>query len=113
ASRGGGIQAADQGRVRCPERSVFCHRAAVGRRHHRAERNAAGAGAGLLRGAQCAGGGDEVWGVSNVSGARIAKTSRCIRCHFIPSETGSSLTYFFRCDTCATVYCEECPNSEK
>ena len=64
--RGGGVQAADQGRVRRAERSVLRDRAAVGRRHHRAERNAPRVGAGLFGGAECAGGGDEVRGVQDV-----------------------------------------------
>ena len=64
--RGGGVQAADQGRVRRTGRSLLRDRAALGRRHHRAERNAPRAGAGLFGGAQCAGGGDEVRGVQDV-----------------------------------------------
>ena len=61
--RGGGIQGADPRPVRGRGQSLLRHRAAVGRRHHHAAGNAARAGAGLFRGAQRAGAGDEVWGV--------------------------------------------------
>ena len=71
--RGGGVQAADQGRVRRTGRSLLRDRAALGRRHHRAERNAPRAGAGVFGGAECAGGGDEVWGVSGCEGVAAAK----------------------------------------
>ena len=60
------LQGADPRSVRGRGQSLLRHGAAVGRRHHRAERNAAGAGVGVLRGAQCAGAGDEVWGVQDV-----------------------------------------------
>ena len=52
--------------VRDRGQSVLRHRAAVGRRHHRATGNAARAGAVILGGAECAGAQDEVWGCSGV-----------------------------------------------
>ncbi len=62
--RGGGrFQSADPRAIRNRGESLLRHRAAVGRWHHRAERDPAGAGAGVFRGAQCAGAGDEVRGV--------------------------------------------------
>ena len=61
--RGGGIQGADPRAIRGRGQSLLRHRAAVGRRHHRAERDAARAGAGVFRRAQRAGAGDEVRGV--------------------------------------------------
>ncbi len=60
---GGGVQGADPRSIRDRRQSLLRHGAAVGRRHHRARRNAARAGAGVFRGAQRAGAGDEVWGV--------------------------------------------------
>ena len=52
--------------IRGRGQSLLRDRAAVGRRHHSAERDAARAGAGVLGDAQCAGGGDEVRGVPDV-----------------------------------------------
>ena len=63
AERGGSLQGADPRAIRDRRQSLLRHRAAVGRRHHRAERNAARAGAGVFRRAERAGAGDEVWGV--------------------------------------------------
>ena len=63
---GGGVQAAGAGAVRARGAPVLRHGAAVGRRHHRAGRDAAGGGAGAVGGAQCADTGDAVWGVSDV-----------------------------------------------
>ncbi len=45
----------------------YANRAAVGRRHHPAERNPPRAGAGVLGRAECAGAGDAVRGVSDVA----------------------------------------------
>ena len=56
--------------------SVLRHRAAVGRRHHSAERDAARAGAGVLGGAECADTGDAVRRVSDVVGF-AASLTRC------------------------------------
>ena len=61
--RGRGIQGADPRAIRDRGQSLLRHRAAVGRRHHRAGRDAPRAGAGVFRRAQCAGAGDEVRGV--------------------------------------------------
>ena len=65
--RGGGIQIPDPRSVRDRGQSLLRHRAAMGRRHHRAERNAARVGSRLFRRAQCAGARDEVWGVQDVA----------------------------------------------
>ncbi len=66
---GGGIQAADPRAIRGGGQSLLRHGAAVGRRDHRAERDAAGAGAVVFSGAECADPADEVWGVSDVGAA--------------------------------------------
>ena len=63
----GGLQGADPRAIRGGGQSVLRHRAAVGRRHHPAERDAPRAGAGAFGGAECADPGDEVRGVSDVS----------------------------------------------
>ena len=60
---GGGVQAAGAGAVRARGAPVLCDRAAVGRRHHHAGRDAARGGAGAVGGAQCADPGAAVWGV--------------------------------------------------
>ena len=57
------LQGADPRAIRDRRQSLLRHRAAVGRRHHRAVRDAPRAGAGVFRGAQRAGAGDEVRGV--------------------------------------------------
>ncbi len=58
-----GLQDTDPRPIRDRGQSLLRHRAAVGRRHHRASRDAPRAGAGFQRRAQCAGAGDEVRGV--------------------------------------------------
>ena len=63
AGRGRRIQGADPRTIRNRRQSLLRHRAAVGRRHHRAVRDAPRAGAGVFRSAECAGAGDEVRGV--------------------------------------------------
>ena len=61
--RGRRIQAADPRPIRSRGQSLLRHRAAMGRRHHRAGGDAPRAGAVLFRGAECADPGDEVRGV--------------------------------------------------
>ena len=56
--RGRRIQAADPRAIRSRGQSLLRHRAAMGRRHHHARRDAPRAGAVLFRGAQCADPGD-------------------------------------------------------
>ena len=62
-----GIQAADPRAVRPRGRSLFRHGAALGRRHHRAGRDAAGVVAGAVGDAECADPGDEVRGIQDVA----------------------------------------------
>ena len=59
--RRGRLQGADPRAVRGRGQSVLRHRAAVGRRHHPAERDAARVELGVLGGAECADPKDEVW----------------------------------------------------
>ena len=66
---GGGLQGADPRPVRGRGLALSRHRPAVGRRHHPALRNPPRAGAGLLRGAERAGAGDEVRRVPDVGDA--------------------------------------------
>ena len=54
AGGGGSIQGADPRAVRTQGHPVLCHRAAVGRRHHRSGRYAARAGTCVVGGAECA-----------------------------------------------------------
>ena len=63
---GGEIQTADPRSVRDREQSLLCHGPALGRRHHRAGRDAPRAGAVLLGDAQRADPGNEVRRVSDV-----------------------------------------------
>ena len=65
--RGGGIQGADPRAVRDAGPSLLRDRAAVGRRHHRSGRYAAGAGAGVVRGAERADPADPVRRVPDVT----------------------------------------------
>ncbi len=73
---GGGVQAAAARPVRGRGQPVLCDRAAMGRRHHRAERDAPRAGAGLLGGAECADRRDEVRRVQDVRHARTHDVAR-------------------------------------
>ena len=65
---GGRLQGADPRAIRNRRQSVLRHRAAVGRRHHFAERDAAGAGAVVRGGAERADTSDTVRGFPDVVG---------------------------------------------
>ncbi len=60
------FKAADPRPLRGRRQSLLRHRAALGRRHHRAAGDPPRAGAALCRGAERAGEGDKVWGVEDV-----------------------------------------------
>ncbi len=74
--RGGGIQAADPRAIRGRGQSVLRHRAAVGRRHHRAGADRARAGARLCRDPQCADPTDALWRCSECECRKGARPYR-------------------------------------
>ena len=75
----GGLQGADPRAIRGRGQSLLRHRAAVGRRHHFAGRDAAGAVAGVLGGAERADPENEVWRVQDVTLSKRALHSKITR----------------------------------